>query len=184
MNMNRSDVLEVIVMIKELLNHLDRRDTWKSSHIDDVRPSSTSFVLNQTIKMIEYLDGDIEDLQNKYNELQNSFEESQDDLATAQDELATANAAILKYEEAHNHLFDQLKRQISIVSELKEELRQMRIKIDEVEEARDNWKTEAIRRQNELNDIEMRNLMREKPAQECCEHCNKIDCSNCAICPF
>lgn len=118
-----------------------------------------------------------EDLQDKYNELQSSFEESQD-------ELASANAAIMKYEEAHNHLFSQLKRQISIVSELKEELRQTRIRLDEVEEARDNWKTEAIRRQNELNDIEMRNLMREKPAQECCEHCNKIDCSGCTICPF
>ncbi len=116
-------------------------------------------------------------LQSKYNELQNSFEESQDDLASA-------NATIMKYEEVHNHLFDQLKRQISIVSELKEELRQTRIRLDEVEEARDNWKTEAIRRQNELNDIEMRNLMREKPAQECCEHCNKIDCSDCVICPF
>lgn len=156
-------------------------------------------------KWFEDLKEKYDKLQDDYNELQNSFEESQDDLAattelflsykkdaeefqeelaSTQEELAHANKTILKYEEAHNHLFDQLKRQISTVSELKEELRQMRIRIDEVEEDRDNWKTEAIHRQNELNDIEMRNLMSEKPVQECCEYCKRTNCSDCVICPF
>lgn len=144
-------------------------------HLDLVKKLNESYDMYAILKkhyndMQDRYYEQYEDLQDKYNELQSSFEESQD-------ELVSANALTMKYKEAHNHL-------VSIVSELKEELRQARIRLDEVEEDRDNWKTEAIRRQNELNDIEMRNLMREKPAQECCEHCNKSDCSDCPICPF
>lgn len=148
-------------------------------------------------KWFEDLKEKYDNLQEQYTDLQNSFEESQD-------ELASANAVIMKYKEAHSHLVSivsELKEElsqtrirldeveahnhlVSMVIELEEELRQTRIRLDEVEEDRDNWKTVAIRKANELNDIEMRNLMREKPAQECCTHCNKSDCSECPICPF
>ena len=137
--------------------------------------------LKETIIIINYNYNELQDnyneLQDKYNELQNSFEESQDDLASTQDDLASTQDDLAVAGAV-------IKDRCKIIKVLREELHQMKIKLDEVEEARDNWKTEAIRRQNELNDIEMRNLMREKPAQECCYHCDKTDCSDCPICPF
>lgn len=166
--MDKSETIEIVEMLRTLIHNLDIRPIWESSHIENVKPSSTAFVLSKAINAIEYLNGELEDCEEAdyWEDLAKKIADQNGcDITNCYPKTLINNPANFCGNCKHyaqmgkdNDTYEGICTQHYIK------------RVDPDDASCEHFKSNQVDR--------------DKPDQPCCKVCDREDCSNCTLCPF
>ena len=171
---DKSETIEIVEMLRTLIHKLDIRPVWKSSHIDDVRPSSTAFVLSKAIHAIEYLDGELEDTVEDWTKHCEALHQTYREKLAAKDrEIESLTQQLIDSSPNNPQNFcGNCKHFVTHPND--------------IGTCNNKWAKPFIVDPDDAScpHFESNQVDRDKPDHPCCEACNRDDCDDCTLCPF